>query len=504
MSASDRTIYQLHEVFVKSGLPGVTYVEPDDAILLKLALMQPVRVVIVEGPPGSGKTVTTRKIIHHSTINNQNPPIHIQKFLNPSIQKDLQDIRTLQEWHNGPVVIDSFHNLDLNMRKELTHYLIDLVNNIDGDKKLIIIGTPLVHQRLIDAPPQFSSMLEFYRFQKADNAQVEQLIKQGEEALNVKFEEKEQIVQAAFGSLNLAQRLCYDLCALAQVTQTQEQTKNIPLQMNKALKQTMLYLDYRFAKAIKSFISHGRSDDTICLHFLQKLALAADASLSLPHIKANAPSRAYEIERFIGECWIDRFHERHPEAVNYLFFERPSQKLIIDDPQLSFYLKYKDLSTIAQEVGKILKRPQLFISYSHRDTDCMERLMMHLKPIERELIIDTWIDTKIEGGQIWKEEIEHALNAAKAAILLISAPFWASDFITKYELPTLLANAKAKGTKIIPVILSASDFDHTEVQRFQSINAPNNPVRGPGKTEYDWDIIFVKVVYLLREYFREI
>ena len=81
-------------------------------------------------------------------------------------------------------------------------------------------------------------------------------------------------------------------------------------------------------------------------------------------------------------------------------------------------------------------RPQVFISYSHQDKDCLEYLLVWLKPLE--LLIDTWVDTKLRSGQLWREEIEKALNAAKAAILLISASFWASDFIAKYELPTLL------------------------------------------------------------------
>jgi hypothetical protein len=342
-------------------------------------------------------------------------------------------------------VIDSFHNLDSNLREGLTHYLMELVNGTDGDKKLIIIGTPLVHQRLIDLPPHFSA--EIYRFQKADEKLIEQLTAKGEAALNIRFENKEQIIRAANGSLNLAQRLCHDLCALAQVTETQDHTKSIPLQMEKAIKQTMIYLDYRFAAAIKFFISCGDPDDMICWHFLEKLAQAEDGSISLSHLKAHEPSRAYEIERFMRECWMDSFHKRYPEAVNYLFFENSSQRLILVDPQLSFYLRHKDLGALAQEVGKTPKRPQVFISYNHLDEDCMKRLKMCLKPIERELLIDPWDDTRIQGGQIWKEEIEKALMAAKAAVLLISAPFWASDFIVKYELPTLLANAKARGTK---------------------------------------------------------
>ena len=103
-------------------------------------------------------------------------------------------------------------------------------------------------------------------------------------------------------------------------------------------------------------------------------------------------------------------------------------------------------------------RTKVFISYSHADKEWLDRLKRHLKPLVREGNLDCWDDTHIRPGDDWQQEIQNALDTAQVAVLLISADFFASDFIDETELPPLLDAAKAKGVRILPVILSASRF----------------------------------------------
>jgi hypothetical protein len=62
-------------------------------------------------------------------------------------------------------------------------------------------------------------------------------------------------------------------------------------------------------------------------------------------------------------------------------------------------------------------------------------------------------DIAIEAGADWKREVEAALKDARAAILLVTADFLASDFIFYNELPPLLHGAEDRGTVIIPLIV---------------------------------------------------
>lgn len=119
----------------------------------------------------------------------------------------------------------------------------------------------------------------------------------------------------------------------------------------------------------------------------------------------------------------------------------------------------------------------VFVSYSHQDVEFLRRLMVHLKPLEKERIIESWVDTKLQAGDQWKKEIEEALNRARVAILLVTADFLASDFIVDNELPPILAKAESQGTRIIPVILKPCRFVRDRnLSRFQAINNPQLPI----------------------------
>lgn len=119
---------------------------------------------------------------------------------------------------------------------------------------------------------------------------------------------------------------------------------------------------------------------------------------------------------------------------------------------------------------------KIFISYSRKDRAWLERLKVHLKPLES-FGIERWDDTRLETGELWREQIERAIASAKVAILLVSADFLASNFIENEELPPLLAKAEQKGTMILQVILTACLFSETKsLSRYMTINPPSEPL----------------------------
>jgi hypothetical protein len=96
--------------------------------------------------------------------------------------------------------------------------------------------------------------------------------------------------------------------------------------------------------------------------------------------------------------------------------------------------------------------------------------------LEQEGVITFWDDSAIKPGEPWEESIRKALDTACAALLLVSQDFLTSKFITTYELPRLLSDAKREGKKIFWIPLSTSTVTR-EITDFESlIDDPDTPL----------------------------
>lgn len=132
------------------------------------------------------------------------------------------------------------------------------------------------------------------------------------------------------------------------------------------------------------------------------------------------------------------------------------------------------------------RRRQLFISYSHKDRGFLERLLIHLKPLDLLYGLETWDDSKIRPGDIWLEEIETALKSARVALLLVSPDFLVSEFIQRKELPTLFDSAQQNGLKILWIPLSPCSWrQYPQIEQYQAAVSVKKTLAEMGKVERD-------------------
>jgi hypothetical protein len=147
------------------------------------------------------------------------------------------------------------------------------------------------------------------------------------------------------------------------------------------------------------------------------------------------------------------------------------------------------------------QRTKIFVSYSHADSPWLERLKVHLKPLGLKGALDVWDDARIAAGALWREEIDRALAEARVAVLMVSADFLASDFISEVELPALLDSARAGGTEILILVLSPSVFSGVEgLSKYQTVNDPKEPLIDMSKARQE--AVFVVTATLAGAAFR--
>ena len=96
---------------------------------------------------------------------------------------------------------------------------------------------------------------------------------------------------------------------------------------------------------------------------------------------------------------------------------------------------------------------RVFISYSHHDEEWKNRLVSHLGVLERQGRVALWVDQQIRPGDDWLREIEQAMDEAAIAVLLVSASFLSSEFISGTEVPRLLRRRAEQGLRVIPLII---------------------------------------------------
>jgi hypothetical protein len=104
------------------------------------------------------------------------------------------------------------------------------------------------------------------------------------------------------------------------------------------------------------------------------------------------------------------------------------------------------------------KTPTIFISYSRKDHACLEELLKAVKPTLVNVTgIRAWADDDVESGEHWDAKIRQALDAARAALLLISNDFLNSRYIREEELPVLLPREQNRSLRLFTVPRAEAD-----------------------------------------------
>lgn len=118
----------------------------------------------------------------------------------------------------------------------------------------------------------------------------------------------------------------------------------------------------------------------------------------------------------------------------------------------------------------------VFISYSHKDEEFKDELVVHLANLRRQGKIQAWQDRDIEAGAEWDAEIKQQLESAEIILLLITPRFLASEYCYDKEIQRAMERHGAGTARVIPIIVKHCDWQDTPFSKLQVVPKDAKPI----------------------------
>lgn len=341
-------IWEVGEVFKPTGIPEVTFVQPAEFVTFGMSLRQPGLSVVLEGPSGIGKTTFLRHAIEQDSRRLKEP-----RILSARTEKDRAKIDRIIDGdeHSGIVAIDDFHRLSLDQKRRAVDYLKHLADTDDRERKLVIVGVPNTAQSLVEVSFDIANRIRVFSPEWATNDQVEELIRKGEQALNISFEDRAAIVRAAHGSLITAQVLCWHLLGIALIEETAPTHRTVRTGIAQARRRVTKELHLKYQRAVEAFAGLDGSDETACIELLVSLAATPDGVLTLDRFTHGGSSVAKRAARVLTDG-VGEAMASDADIGRVLYYDALRRRLIADDPQFMYYLRQLDRTSLAADAGK--------------------------------------------------------------------------------------------------------------------------------------------------------
>lgn len=442
----------LEEVFCDTGRPTYTYVQPTEYLQTKVALRTPGKGVVIEGPSGIGKTTCLLATLDDLGYNARQLLSARKKEDREKIEKILANSRDA-----GLVIIDDFHKLEDNLKSEIADLLKTAAEERRNDVKLVLIGINNAGDHLINISPDLNDRIETIKFGVATDQQINQLVDKGERALNIKIEDRENLIRYSMGSFHIAQLLCHTLCILSDIDVEQDKEYQIKIAANVAVENRMNTLARTFSEARLKFALGNRNKRRGLLPYYSLLRRIGESngtvSLSLLYIKE--PKRKASFQQIINKGYLSQLINNNEQLNRLFFFDKGSKNLSVDDPKFLFFLRNTDWNSWEKEQGFIPDDKYSYdfaISFSGKVRDIAKKLAD--KMLEEEISI--FYDEQ-ESAYILGNDVEQYLAPIYASDSRFVVPIiddtYAEHVWTRFEQDQYRYRFDEKS--VIPIILSS-------------------------------------------------
>lgn len=249
---------KLAEVFKTVGLPAYTYVKPRYFGEIRSDIEAVGKHLLIEGPSGIGKTCVVYAVfkeigwrdgIDYSYLacRDSNAIAKIRGFLREAVDGNLSV---------GILVADDFHILPEDFRHEVGSIMKRLSDKAFSESrpgKLILIGIPAAGSSILTEARDLGPRIGSYRFKSAEDADISRLIDEGEEEMNVIFENRNAILAESSGNFWLAQYICNKICSTSGIFETTAEISIVDFDLSDIRHRLMTELTNNFMGTATTF-----------------------------------------------------------------------------------------------------------------------------------------------------------------------------------------------------------------------------------------------------------
>lgn len=342
-------IYPLEEVFRTEGVPEFTFVRPPNFGELLVDIRNPGKPVIVEGQSGTGKTTTVKKIIEESL------PSAGFEYLSARRSKDMPRILDLAaNAPKGRFIVDDFHRLDSGVQAKIADIVKISAEEYDDDShpKVVIIGINRVGSELIHLVHDIAKRCGIHRIAPASIDTTAELVRKGEERLNVRFGDMDAIFTETKGDYWLTQLVCQSVCLINGVTESKPDRMDLKFTSGELRSRVVQRLEHSYQEAVKEFC-RGRRFRSTNDPYLKVLRCVGEQDSSIVDLTelANANPDVRGSINNIKEKRLATLIESKPICDRYFYYNPETKVFAIEDPALFYYLKHLNWDDIRTACG---------------------------------------------------------------------------------------------------------------------------------------------------------
>jgi hypothetical protein len=443
----------LEQVFKTSGIPTYTFVRPQEYERMIVGLRTPGRGLVIEGPSGIGKTTGVLTALREMGLEAQTLTLSARKSEDRELIKELPSIKGV-----GTVLIDDFHRLDATTKQVIADHMKALADEERTDSKLVLVGINKAGDSLIKFAADLNNRLDTISLETNSEERVDELIRLGEQALNIKINTRAEIISDAHGSFHIAQMLCRETCITAPLLEAADSFTELTVSLEVVREKVLTELARVFFEPSRHFATGPklrREGRAPYLHMLRWLAESDEWSIQLDQALSQHPEHRGSVGQVVDKRFIDNFMATTPELDEAFHYSPETRTLSIEDPKLIYYVKNLIWNKFARQVGYLSTtfeaRYDFALSFAGADRDVAEELSNLLTESELNVFYD-----RNEQHRILAANVEDYLapiyrSEAEFVIAILGAEF-PKRIWTKFESEQF--KARFGDNSVIPIWFS--------------------------------------------------